>query len=432
MRTCNRKEFEQIDNVHASTSLENAMTLLTTTLADKIEQVFVIGGGQVYAEALDSERCDKVYLTQVLKDFACDTTFPALAPEKFVLDTVGDVVIEKDIPYQINTYTRVGSNPNAISSSLSSCTSSAVEEKTPDTPDRKSAPAVAAVNMEEMQYLDLVRSIIETGTVKGDRTGTGTLSLFGAQSRWNLREHFPLLTTKKVYWRGVVEELLWMIRGCTDSKELSKRKVRIWDGNGSREFLDKMGFTDRETGDLGPVYGFQWRHFGAPYTKHNDDYSGKGVDQLADIIDLIKNNPTSRRILMCAWNAADLKEMALPPCHVLCQFYVANGELSCQMYQRSCDLGLGVPFNIASYSLLTYMLAHICGLKPGDFIHSMGDAHVYSNHVEPLKEQLERTPRAFPKLVIKRDVTDIADFTMKDFELVDYNPMPTIKMDMAV
>jgi len=286
---------------------------------------------------------------------------------------------------------------------------------------------------EEMQYLNLIRKIIETGNQRGDRTGTGTLSLFGAQMRFSLRNGvFPLLTTKKVFYRGIAEELFWFIRGSTSAKELQDKNVRIWDGNSSREFLDSIGLHDREEGDLGPVYGFQWRHFGAEYTDMHADYSGKGVDQLAEVINRIKTKPTDRRIIMCAWNPADLNKMALPPCHCLVQFYVADGELSCQLYQRSADMGLGVPFNIASYALLTVMIAHVTGLTPGDFVHTLGDAHVYSNHVEALKIQLEREPMEFPKIVIKRQVEKIEDFNIDDFEVVGYKSHPKIVMDMAV
>ncbi|KAF0313767.1 Thymidylate synthase [Amphibalanus amphitrite] len=286
---------------------------------------------------------------------------------------------------------------------------------------------------DEHQYLDLIRRIMETGVRRPDRTGTGTLALFGAQMRFSLRDgQFPLLTTKRVFWRGVAEELLWFIRGSTDARELQKRGIHIWDGNSSREFLDKSGFTDREEGDLGPVYGFQWRHCGAEYRGMDADYTGQGVDQLANLIHDIKTNPTSRRLLMCAWNVVDVPKMALPPCHCLVQFFVADGELSCQLYQRSCDMGLGVPFNIASYALLTCMIAHVTGLKPGEFVHSTGDTHVYLNHVEPLKEQLQRQPRPFPRLRIARAVQNIEDFTMDDFVLEGYDPHKKIHMDMAV
>lgn len=286
---------------------------------------------------------------------------------------------------------------------------------------------------DEYQYLDLIRKIMKNGNKKGDRTGTGTISLFGAQMRFSLRNgYFPLLTTKRVFWRGVAEELLWFIRGSTNAKELQEKDVHIWDGNSSKEFLEKSGFHDREEGDLGPVYGFQWRHFGATYSDMHADYSGKGVDQLQKVVDTIRDNPNDRRIIMCSWNPNDVPKMALPPCHCLCQFYVSNGELSCQLYQRSADMGLGVPFNIASYALLTYMIAHVTNLQPGDFIHTLGDAHVYSNHCDALEEQLKREPRPFPKLNIKRQVTSIDDFKFEDFEIVGYSPHPKIKMDMAV
>jgi thymidylate synthase len=208
--------------------------------------------------------------------------------------------------------------------------------------------------------------------------------------------------------------------------------VRIWDGNSSRQFLDAAGLSHREEGDLGPVYGFQWRHFGAEYVDMHADYSGQGVDQLADVINKIRTRPDDRRIMLCAWNPADLDKMALPPCHCLVQFYVADGELSCQLYQRSADMGLGVPFNIASYALLTVMLAHVTGTQPGDFVHTLGDAHVYSNHVTPLREQLERAPRPFPTLAIRRRVENIEDFKFDDFVVSDYDPHPKIAMEMAV
>lgn len=288
------------------------------------------------------------------------------------------------------------------------------------------------IEHDEMQYLNLIQTIIDKGSKKEDRTGTGTISQFGAQMRFSLRDQFPLLTTKRVFWRGVAEELLWFVAGSTDGKLLSDKKVHIWDANGSREFLDKRGLTHRAEGDLGPVYGFQWRHFGAKYVDKDTDYTGQGVDQLAEVIHKIKTNPTDRRIIMSAWNPADLEDMALPPCHCLVQFYVANGELSCQLYQRSADMGLGVPFNIASYALLTYMIAHVTDLIPGDFIHTLGDAHVYNNHVIPLREQLAREPRPFPKLNFKRKVENIDDFKMEDFEIVGYKPHPKISMEMSV
>uniref|UniRef100_A0A182RJR0 Thymidylate synthase n=1 Tax=Anopheles funestus TaxID=62324 RepID=A0A182RJR0_ANOFN len=288
-------------------------------------------------------------------------------------------------------------------------------------------------NVEEQAYLQLIRDIIDKGSKRLDRTGVGTLSIFGSQMRFSLRDGtIPLLTTKKVFFRGVAEELLWFIKGSTNAKELQDKGIHIWDGNSTREYLDSCGFTDREEGDLGPVYGFQWRHFGAKYKTCHDDYTGQGIDQLAEVIHKIKNNPYDRRIIMSAWNPSDIPNMALPPCHCLAQFFVGNGELSCQMYQRSADVGLGVPFNIASYSLLTHMIAHVTGLKAGEFVHTTGDTHIYLNHVDALREQIERTPSKFPSLIIKRKVEAIDDFNFADFEIVNYNPQSAIKMKMAV
>ncbi|XP_046666293.1 thymidylate synthase [Homalodisca vitripennis] len=290
-----------------------------------------------------------------------------------------------------------------------------------------------AVNSDEEQYLEHIRQILARGVQKSDRTGVGTVSLFGAQMRYSLKEGvFPLLTTKRVFWRGVVEELLWFIKGSTSAKELAAKKVHIWDPNSTREYLDSIGLKDRIEGDLGPVYGFQWRHYGAEYKDMFTDYKGKGVDQLAKVIETLRVAPDDRRILMCAWNPVDVPQMALPPCHCLAQFYVADGTLSCQLYQRSADMGLGVPFNIASYALLTCMIAHVTDLKPGEFIHTLGDSHVYLNHREALQVQLTRAPRPFPTLKIKRTVTNIEDFTFDDFVLENYNPYPKIEMEMAV
>nr|ODN93711.1 thymidylate synthase [Cryptococcus depauperatus CBS 7855] len=302
----------------------------------------------------------------------------------------------------------------------------------------------------EYQYLDLISRIISTGEVRPDRTGTGTLALFAPPAlHFSLsNDTLPLLTTKRVFLRGVVAELLWFISGCTDAKVLQDQDIHIWDGNGSKEFLDKVGLGHRREGDLGPVYGFQWRHFGAEYTDADGDYSGKGVDQLQNVIDKIKNNPTDRRIILSAWNPkgkfCHLPLMALPPCHMFCQFFVtlspvedpdAKRKLSCLMYQRSCDLGLGVPFNIASYALLTHMIAFITNTEPHELILQMGDAHVYRDHVEPLKTQLEREPRAFPKLKWARsrdEIGDIDGFKVEDFIVEGYRPHGKIDMKMSV
>lgn len=284
---------------------------------------------------------------------------------------------------------------------------------------------------DEYQYLELVRNILNKGVYRDDRTGIGTLSLFGNTMRFSLKNNvIPLITTKKVFWRGIVEELLWFIRGDTSSKSLNQKGIKIWDDNGSREFLDSVGLVDREEGDLGPIYGFQWRHFGAEYINSETDYSGKGVDQLMNTIKLLKTNPNSRRILMSSWNPCDLDKMALPPCHVLSQFYVSDGKLSCQMYQRSADVGLGVPFNIASYALLTHILAYCCNLDAHELIYVIGDAHIYKNHVESLSYQVNRVPYEFPTVVIS-GVKDIEKITMDNIVLNDYVYQDSIKMDMV-
>jgi dihydrofolate reductase/thymidylate synthase len=289
-------------------------------------------------------------------------------------------------------------------------------------------------NKPEQFYLNHIQNIIRRGSTKMDRTGKGTKSLFGLQMTYSLRnDSFPLFTTKKMFWRGIVEELLWFIKGNTDAKVLAERGVHIWDGHGTREYLDHHGFSNREEGDLGPIYGFQWRHYGAKYVDCHTDYKGQGIDQLAGCIETLKTNPNDRRIVMTAWAPTDLSEMILPPCHMFCQFYVNDkNELSCQMYQRSADMGLGVPFNVASYALLTRMIAQVCGLGLGEFIHTLGDAHVYLDHIEGLKKQTERIPKSFPTLKINPAKMDIDSFEFTDFELIGYTPDEPIKLDLAL
>ena len=274
------------------------------------------------------------------------------------------------------------------------------------------AGGVAGILASMVQYLDLLRHVLENGKSKDDRTGTGTLSVFGAQSRFDLREGFPMCTTKKLHLRSIVHELLWFLKGDTNIGYLNEHKVRIWD-----EWAD-------ESGDLGRVYGAQWCDWRAP-----DD---RGINQIDEVIAQIKANPDSRRLIVSAWNVGELDQMALAPCHAFFQFYVRDGELSCQLYQRSADLFLGVPFNIASYALLTMMVAQVTGLKPGEFVHTFGDLHLYSNHLEQTNEQLSRTPRDLPKMKINPDVKNIHDFVFEDFELEENDPYPHIKAAVAV
>ena len=262
------------------------------------------------------------------------------------------------------------------------------------------------------QYLDFLNRIMTEGVQKEDRTGTGTISVFGHQMRFNLEDGFPLLTTKKLHLKSIIHELLWFLQGDTNVKYLQENGVRIWN-----EWAD-------ENGDLGHIYGYQWRSW--------PDYNGGHIDQISEVIDQIKNNPDSRRIIVNAWNVADLGNMNLPPCHMFFQFYVADGKLSLQMYQRSADTFLGVPFNIASYALLLMMMAQVTGLKPGEFIHTTGDTHLYVNHLEQVKLQLTREPRSLPKMKINPEVKSIFDFKYEDFELVDYDPHPHIAGKVAV
>ncbi len=262
------------------------------------------------------------------------------------------------------------------------------------------------------QYLSLLKHIMDNGVQKGDRTGTGTRSVFGYQMRFNLEDGFPLLTTKKLHLKSIIHELLWVLKGDTNVKYLQENGVRIWN-----EWAD-------ENGDLGHIYGYQWRSWPA--------YDGSFVDQISEAVETIKHNPDSRRIIVSAWNVGDLKNMNLPPCHAFFQFYVAEGRLSLQLYQRSADTFLGVPFNIASYALLTMMMAQVCGLRAGDFIHTLGDTHIYNNHFDQVREQLSRQPRALPRMVLNPDVKSIFDFRFEDFTLEGYDPHPHIKAQVSV
>lgn len=262
------------------------------------------------------------------------------------------------------------------------------------------------------QYLSLLKHIMDNGVQKGDRTGTGTRSVFGYQMRFNLEDGFPLLTTKKLHLKSIIHELLWFLKGDTNVKYLQENGVRIWN-----EWAD-------ENGDMGHIYGYQWRSWPA--------YDGSFVDQISEAVETIKHNPDSRRIIVSAWNVGDLKNMNLPPCHAFFQFYVAEGRLSLQLYQRSADTFLGVPFNIASYALLTMMMAQVCGLRAGDFIHTLGDTHIYNNHFDQVREQLSRQPRALPRMVLNPDVKSIFDFRFEDFTLEGYDPHPHIKAQVSV
>jgi dihydrofolate reductase/thymidylate synthase len=380
-----------IENQIVFDSITNAIEHLE--MFDFIEDIYFIGGYQIYKEVIDKKLCDGIFLTHIHKIYKCDTFFPDidLSCAK-VINLVEESGVQLEFKY-----------------------------------------LDIIQNSEEKLYLDIIREIMLFGNKRMDRTGTGTMSLFGKKMKFDLTNgKIPLLTTKRVYWRGIVEELLWFIKGDTNAKNLQKKNIHIWDGNSSRKYLDSLGLYDNQEGDLGPIYGFQWRHFGAEYTTMHDNYENKGIDQLSELINTIRHNPNDRRMILSAWNPCDFGKMALLPCHIMSQFYVCDGKLSCQMYQRSADMGLGVPFNIASYSLLTHMIAHCTGLETGEFIHIIGDCHVYLNHIAPLTKQIDRVPKKFPTLKIKSGNSDITKFQYSDFEIVGYDPFGNIKMDMSI
>ena len=377
------------------------MALHVCKVKEDCDKVFVIGGAKIYkiATSLDFlDKIDTLYLTLIKKKYEGNVYFDKKSMYKFVLDKAEKVKTEDGIILEYCQY-----KPKMI------------------------------IFHEELQYLNLINNILENGQDCDDRTGVGIRSLFGTQMKFDLSKGFPLLTTKKMFTRGITEELLWFLRGETDAKILQEKKVRIWDGNSTREFLDNRGLTHLEEGDIGAAYGFQFRHFGAKYENCHADYTGRGFDQVEYVLDQIRNHPTSRRIVLSLWNPPDLNNAVLPPCHMVYQFRVYGDKLSCSMYQRSGDIGLGVPFNIASASLMTYLFAHLTGLKPGMLVHTIADAHIYNNHIDAMKKQIMRDPLPFPKLKIKdRGQSKVEDYLASDFEITGYISHPGIKMQMAV
>lgn len=377
-----------------------------------VGSVFAIGGASIYREALCHPQCTTVEYTRILNDDPIPQTDVAFPEEdmqhRFELAKTSPVQTEGVWRFQYETWNRKQRH-------------------------------------QEYQYLDLLREALEHGTDKADRTGTGTRSLFGKSMTFSLRNgEFPLITTKRVFWRAAFEELFWFLSGSTDSTVLSKKGINIWQGNTSREYLDAHGFRSRAVGDIGPGYGWQWRSFGAKFNDARganaggDGGVGGGVDQIKEIVRQILHTPDSRRIILSAWNPAQIHEMSLPPCHVLSQFSVQNGELSCALYQRSGDLFLGVPFNIASYSLLTVLLAHHCRLKSGSFTHFLGDSHIYKNHFDAVRTQLSRKPKPFPKIYVKMSPwsipgpCDLSDYCMDDIVMSNYDSHLPISAPMAV
>jgi thymidylate synthase len=348
------------------------------------KNVFVIGGITLIEEAFKHPELEQIFITTINNEYESKDYV------KFNYNLPDNMYLRDIIKLGNNHYVKIYSKEKIIT--------------------------------DESNYIDLVKDVLVNGESRDDRTGVGTISVFGRQFTMDISNSFPLLTTKRVFWRGVAEELLFFISGKTDTKILEAKGVNIWKGNTSREFLDKRGLKHLEEGEYGKSYGYQWRHF------------GDKVDQLQELIDGIKKDPYSRRHYMTAWNPLELDNIPLPACHLSCQFYVSpkNNKLSCQVYMRSCDIFLGLPFNIASYALLTYMICHLTNLQPDKLSFCLGDSHIYKNHIEQCKEMIDRDLKPLPTLKIKREVKDIDDFKFEDFEIIGYNPHPTIKAEMAV
>jgi len=374
-----------------------------------INNVFVIGGAQIYNDFLYNELCNEyfttttLFITKINQKYECDTKFPRIPPTYKIVNS-SDMMEERHpktdttLIYYYMEY-----------------------QFTPDD------------NHDELNYLNTLRNVISNAKERDDRTGNGTISHFGCHARYDLSKSFPLLTTKRVYWKGIVEELLWFLSGDTNAQNLIDKNVHIWDLNTTREFLDSAGLTHLRERDGGPIYGFNFRHFGASYVDCDTNYEGQGVDQVKEVLRMIKEDPHSRRIIINLWNPSDLKKVCLPACHTLYQFYVDGDNLSCSLYQRSGDLGLGVPFNIASASLMTHIFAHLSGKKAHELVHTIGDAHIYKNHITAIEEQLTRTPTPFPVLKIKeRGQKEVEDYVYDDFVIMGYEPLGVIKMEMAV
>lgn len=397
--TTNIAEFSEDESVVYVSALSELWEVLDTR-AFNYSKVFVIGGAQIYK--LLYEHLSEIYVTQIDKAFDTDAQFPDITGD-FVMTNASEKHWSEgeECAYRFLRYMRGGA-------------------------------ACCADN----EYLGLANRVLSGGEVRPNRTGIDTVSRFGEQISFDISKTVPLLTTKRMAWKSCIEELLWFMRGDTDANILSERKVKIWDGNTTRSFLDKVGLRHLEPGDCGANYSFQWRHFGQTYVDCKTEYEkNTATDQIANILRLLKEDPYSRRIFLSAWNPCDLSRTVLPPCHVSAQFYVdKDGGLSCHMYQRSCDVFLGLPFNIFSYTVLTYILAAKCDLKPKRLVISLGDTHIYTNHVDQVKTQMQRVALSAPRLVLASDVKTkaIEEITVSDFDLVGYFSHPSIKADMAV
>jgi len=393
---CDLSLNSETDNWAFCHSIEIATNVIQQ-YQEKIETVFIIGGASLYRAFIDHKNVNKMYITHFKKQYQCDTFFPEIRQDAYQIQRI------------------VSSTPEI--------------EVVEYSPNRSNLPTM------EMQYLKIVEEILVEGNLKTDRTGVGTVSLFGKSMRMKFANGaIPLLTTKKTFFRGVITELLWFLRGSTNVRELREKKVHIWDDNSTRAFLDSHGLAHRKEWEVGPTYGHNFRYYGAPYIDATTDYTGQGVDQVAEVIRLLREDPNNRRIIINLWNPTVLKEQALPPCLFCYQYYVNNGKISCIMTQRSGDIGLGVPFNMVSGAVLLHIFGKLTGLVPDELIHNIGDTHVYSTHVETMREQIKRTPRPFPIMKINEAKTysRVEDFTEDDFTIAGYYPYPALKMEMAV
>ena len=404
-----KNEIKNLENVYVFSSIEDIMEYKSNKNIESLPKLFIIGGTQIYEYINNNynNKINKVYHTIVNDDTEFDTSVKFnYNLENFNLiseikkNSNGKVLLEnntyiiKNIEYSFNIY----QNKNII------------------------------INSEEQQYLNIMKNIIENNNTKQGRNGE-VISEFGQKMDFDLTKGFPLITTKKVGWKTVLRELIWFINGSTDNKKLKEKNVKIWNANASKEFLESRGLNYEED-DLGPVYGFQWRHFGAEYIDCNTNYNGKGTDQLMYIINEIKSNPNSRRLILNSWNAADIDKMALPPCHVMVQFNIDGKYIDAQLYQRSGDMFLGVPFNISSYSFLLCIIGHLTNYIPRKFIHIIGDAHIYNEHIEAVTTQLKRTPDKFPNIEISKNLKDINDIKEEYFSINNYNYQSVIKAPM--
>jgi dihydrofolate reductase / thymidylate synthase len=412
---------KETSDLHYMKSYQEIYDWLNNT--KEVNNIYVIGGAQIYNDFLWDDNVkelfniDMIYITRIRGKYECDKKFPKIPSEFFIEDMTPDFYEHKETHEEIieEDFEKGECNKNDCYRYYFI----RYEKKDKEHDEKK--------------YLNMVSNVLKKHSFRMDRTGEGILSHFGYHMRYDIHKSFPLLTTKRMFWKGIIEELLWFLRGDTNVQNLIDKGVHIWDKNSDREFLDSIGLKNRKEYDGGPIYGFNFRHFGAKYVDCNTDYSGKGVDQVAEVLRLIREEPHSRRILINLWNPCELKNVCLPACHCMYQFYVDGDYLSCSMYQRSGDLGLGVPFNIASASLMTYIFAHLTGKYPKELIHTIGDAHIYKNHIKGVEEQLKREPTPLPRVRIKgRGQTKVEDFTYEDFEVFGYEPRPTIKMDMAV